>query len=209
MHPIISSFNKSVNATGVRELVLFAIAAALAIVFFLNAIFISPTSSAIDSASRNEARLIKEISEIQSAIDEHESGKTLPEELRQLESRIQAASNSISVLGVGSAEPERLFGEIAQSLKNAKRVKVETLNSRKIRSRMPRNAAHAPQLVRHDYELKISGKYADIVQVVKQVSGKYGQVRWGNLTYTVVDYPQAVATIQLYVFSYQEGSQDV
>lgn len=209
MPPALVTFNKSLNATGLRELVLFTFAALLASSYLAHAALVSPVKSRLDRANRDAERLAGEVTELQQQLAAAESGDDLASRLETLQREYDAANTAVSVVGVGPEEAERLFARIAEDLKGAEGVKVLALTSRKAARRAPKAPDGVPTLVRHDFDLKLGGQYPQLSALLARIAGSFPQVRWGTLRYGVGEYPRATLELRLYVFSYLEDVTDV
>lgn len=209
MPSILVSLNKSLNATALREFVLFTIAALLATSFLAHAVLVSPIKARLEQEQRATERLEKRVAELQQQIAAADSGDDLASRLAALQRVHEAAQEAISVVGVGPDEPERLFARIAEDLKGAGGVKILALTSRKAARSAVKSVSGAPALVRHDFDLKLGGEYGQLSQLLAQISSKFPQVRWGTLRYGVGEYPRAVLELQLYVYAYRGDAADV
>lgn len=149
-----------------------------------------------DAAKRAEvATLQKELATVDAALKNLETGLVAPEQMNSVLERLLSRNAQVKLISFKSLTPVNLAAGISDGSKGA--------DASKVAEAMP--SAGLPGLYRHGVELRLEGRYADLLAWVSQLESSQQKVLWGDVRFSVTEYPQAVLTLTVYTLNMERS----
>jgi len=209
------------DAKSKRERVLIAAAAVGGILLLGNALLVEPVSikarqmqrqSELQSMETNGllGQMAAVRAQLQADPDAGRKG-----EISQFRIRLGEIETALKALEDGFVPPSQMNGVLEDLLRSHGRVRLISL-----KSMPPTNLAEPPKagepdksaevrpagpaplgLYKHGVELKLEGSYADLYAWLAQVEAGQRKLLWGEVRFSVVEYPRAVMSLTVYTLS--------
>ena len=209
------------DAKSKRERVLIAAAVVGGILLLGNALLVEPVSikarqlqrqSELQSMETNGllGQMAAVRAQLQADPDAGRKG-----EISQFRIRLSEIETALKALEDGFVPPSQMNGVLEDLLRSHGRVRLVSLKSmpptnlaelpkagEQDKSAEVRPAGPAPLgLYKHGVELKLEGSYADLYAWLAQVEAGQRKLLWGEVRFSVVEYPRAVMSLTVYTLS--------
>lgn len=197
------------NAT-LRERALLFVAAALVLVFAVNAVLLKPLR---DTQRRLGAELAQRQGELRTVQGElQRMGRTrdadpdarnraraaeLRAELAALEAKIAAEQRRFT-------SPQRMRAVLEEMLGRDRRLRLVDLKTLPVTDLSSRGQA-GRRVFRHGVELTLAGGYLDLHAYLKALEGLSTQLYWGRADMSVTEYPVATLKLTVYTLSFDQA----
>lgn len=144
-----------------------------------------------DAGRRSEIEALKkDAAAADAAIRQIQSGLVPPEEMNALLERLLAKNVGLRLLSLKSLPPVNLAESAAESQRGNDKTAA---------------AAVGPGLFKHGVEMKLEGSFADVHNWLRQLEEAPQKVLWGDVRYTVGEYPRAQVTLTVYTLSLERS----
>lgn len=197
------------NAT-LRERALLFAAAALALVFAVNAVLLKPLR---DTQRRLGAELAQRQGELRTVQAElqrmartrdadpdarnHARAAELRADLAALDAKIAAEQRRFT-------SPQRMRAVLEEMLGRDRRLRLVDLKTLPITDLSSRGQA-GRRVFRHGVELTLAGGYLDLHAYLKALEGLSTQLYWGRADMSVTEYPVATLKLTVYTLSFDQA----
>jgi MSHA biogenesis protein MshJ len=140
--------------------------------------------------------------------DEHSPLRVRSAQLRQ---QLQEKNSYLQSLHDRLVEPDRMVGLLEQVLNKNGKLQLVSLKTLPVSPVMPQgtNAAEPgakadneqKQIFKHGVQITVRGSYLDLLQYLAALEKVPVQLFWGDVSFSVDQYPDAVLTLTLYTLS--------
>lgn len=183
-----------------RERAILFAAGSLIIVALAYAALIDPALTRqkvlVDSVNRDQSQLTAVRGEIGKLLREDGRGSSPEQEaVRALEDRLAQTQAALSARQREFVTPERLPGLLREILARSRRLKLESL--RLVSSSAPKGG----QSERRGVEIRLTGTYLDLLQLLAELEGLPVKLLWGSLDLQTRQYPEVDLTLNVYALS--------
>lgn len=149
-----------------------------------------------DAARRTEvAGLKKDLASVDASLKGLETGLVAPEQMNAVLERLLSRNAQIRLVSFKSLTPVNLAASISAGAKAQDVAKAAE----------PASANGLPGLYRHGAELRLEGRYADLLAWVSQLEASQQKVLWGDVRFSVAEYPLAVLTLTVYTLNLEKS----
>ncbi len=194
---------------------LIGLAAVLGVALLGYALLIDPlwakaraTRMAVEDLQRSEAEAVARLNVLQAQLkaDPDAAAKA---ELARLQAAIQESDAHLSQLNESLVPPEEMNGLLEFFLKKQvglKLVSLKTLPPESIlapaggeeKEKNQKPASRQFDLLKHGVELRLEGRYPDLLAYVEQLEKAERKLLWGKMELKAGEYPKSVLTIVVY-----------
>lgn len=149
-----------------------------------------------DAARRTEvAGLKKDLATVDASLKGLETGLVAPEQMNTVLERLLSRNAQIRLVSFKSLTPVNLAASISEG------TKVQGV----AKAAEPASANGLPGLYRHGAEVRLEGRYADLLAWVSQLEASQKKVLWGDVRFSVAEYPLAVLTLTVYTLNLEKS----
>lgn len=203
-----------INGMPLRERVMIFLAAAFAAVALLNAVLLDPLLAKQKALSVQVVQQQEKMKELQAQVqkllqarrdDEH---SPLRSRLAQLRRQLQEQDGYLQSRRDRLVEPDKMADLLEQVLnKNDKLqlVELKTLPASPLIEKPQAATADSPagqkQVFKHGIQITVRGGYLDMLSYLAALEKMPAQMFWGEISFSVDKYPDAVLTLTLYTLS--------
>lgn len=211
MNATVKRYVERIDNATLRERALLFAAAALVLIFLVNAALINPLRytqrrlSADIAQRESELRTVR--SELQRmaqtrATDPDARNRTRAAELRTdlaaLDERIAAEQRRFT-------SPQRMREVLEEMLERDKRLRLVDLKTLPITDLSATQGQAGRRVFRHGVELTLAGGYLDLHAYLKVLEGLSTQLYWGRAEMSVTGYPVATLKLTVYTLSFDQA----
>lgn len=202
-----------IDGMPLRERAMIFLAAAFVLVAALNAALLDPLLAKQKALSAQVVQQQEKMKELQSQLqvqlqarraDEH---SPLRARLAQLKPQLQEQSSYLQSRSDRLVEPDKMANLLEHVLsKNDKLqlIELKTLPASPLVEK-PQAAAQQPdaqqQIFKHGIQITVRGGYLDMLRYLDALEKMPAQMFWGEVSFSVEKYPDAVLTLTLYTLS--------
>ncbi len=215
-------FSEKFSAMAQRERAM-TLLAVLALIYLLwTLVFLAPVSEDIERLRAQKQTLDSRVLDLQAqeqvfsqtaGTDPNASKKR---QIDHLQKRLEALDEDLQALAVGLVPAEMLPQVLHDVLSNTGKLELQGMQTLPVEKLTitgadaagEQTAVAANQQVdvyRHGVEVQVSGNYFSIAEYLKELEALPWRFYWDRLDYQVGDYPQAIATLEVYTLSAGEG----
>lgn len=207
-----------INALSQRERALVLAAVLVCVVALMNALLLDPIAARSRLLSGKMASDLDQLRLVQQQIQALERTAVVDPDapnrarLAELQGRLQQVNASLEDMQQQLVSPDRMAGLLEDILKKngqLKLVSLKTLPMSGVSSSAAADAAgQAPAtgaaelpVYRHGVELKVQGRYLDLMNYLQALEKLPWHILWGGVTLTADAYPQSTLTLTIYTLS--------
>jgi len=198
------------NAT-LRERVLLFGAAALVLVFIVNAMLIGPLRTKqrrlVAETAQRQTELRTVQSEVQRLAQSRSADPDAQSRKRAAELRAEVAALEASIVEEQRrfTSPQRMREVLEEMLERDKRLRLVYLKTLPITDLAATQGQAGRSIFRHGVELTLSGSYLDLYAYLAALERMSTQLYWGNAEMSVSAYPVATLKLTVYTLSFEKA----
>lgn len=203
-----------IDGMSLRERAIIFLAAAFVAVALLNALLLAPLLAKQKALSTQVVQQQEKMKELQAQLqgllqarrdDEH---SPLRSRLAQLKRQLQEQEGYLQSRRDRLVEPDKMADLLEQVLSKNDRlqlVELKTLPASPLVEKPEASAADLPagqkQVFKHGIQITVRGGYLDMLSYLTALEKMPAQMFWGEISFSVDKYPDAVLTLTLYTLS--------
>jgi MSHA biogenesis protein MshJ len=198
------------NST-LRERALLFAAAALILVFIVNAVLIKPlrdTQRKLSAAITQHERELRTVqSELQRVASMQATDPDARHRVRAAELRAELAALDAKIANEQKrfTSPQRMRAVLEEMLERDKRLRLVDLKTLPITDLSASQGQAGRRVFRHGVELTLAGGYLDLHAYLKALEGLSTQLYWGRAEMSVTGYPVATLKLTVYTLSFDQA----
>lgn len=210
-------WDEKFSARPQRERALLAGAALVAVGFLGSALVVEPQFTRAASVRKNiesqrveSERLKLQWGELQRRLQE-DPDAGLRREMDTLKSKLESINADFAKANAALVPPAEMNALLERILAKQPKLHLVSLRSLPPSGLLERKAESENKgkddfnLYRHGVEVKLSGSYGDLYSYLVQLEGNKQKFIWGEVKFSVAEYPKAVMTIVLYTLSTEKA----
>ena len=197
------------NAT-LRERALLFAAAALVLVFAVNAVLLKPLRDTQRRLGAELAQRQGELRTVQAELQRMGRARAADPDARnraraaELRAELAAFDAKIAAEQRRFTSPQRMRTVLEEMLGRDRRLRLVDLKTLPITDLSSRGQA-GRRVFRHGVELTLAGGYLDLHAYLKALEGLSTQLYWGRADMTVTEYPVATLKLTVYTLSFDQA----
>ncbi len=198
------------NAT-LRERVLLFAAAALIVVFVVNATLIQPLRDTQRRLGADIAQKEAELRAIQGGLQRMMQAQRVDPDARNRE-RIAQLQLEVNSLDASIAEeqrrftpPQRMRQVLEEMLERGKRLQVLDMKTLPASDLSATQGQSGRRVFRHGMEITLAGSYLDLYAYLHGLEALPTQLYWGRAEMSVAEYPVATLKLTVYTLSFDQA----
>lgn len=210
MKAFLKRYAERIDAATLRERAMIFAAAALVLVFLVNAVLIEPLRAKQKQLAAENARRQDELRTVQTELQRMaQSRGTDPDAAGRL--RVAALSADLAALNARIAQAQRRFtapdsmrgllGEMLERNKRLRLVDLTTLPALAIGDAQSGGA----RVFRHGVEMTIRGAYLDLYEYLSALEHLPTQLYWGRAELSAGEYPDTTLKLTVYTVSFDKA----
>jgi MSHA biogenesis protein MshJ len=198
------------NAT-LRERVLIFLAAALILVFLVNAALIQPLRDTQRRVAAEIAQKERELRAVQSGLQRMMRGRDADPDARnrervaQLKAELQGLEASITEKQRRFTPPDRMRTVLEEMLQRDRRLQLVDLKTLPVTVLSDSPAQGGRRIFRHGVEMTLAGTYLDLYAYLQALEALPTQLYWGRAELAVAGYPVATLKLTVYTLSVEQA----
>jgi MSHA biogenesis protein MshJ len=198
------------NAT-LRERVLIFLAAALILVFLVNAALIQPLRDTQRRVAAEIAQKERELRAVQSGLQRMMRGRDADPDARnrervaQLKAELQGLEASITEKQRRFTPPDRMRTVLEEMLQRDRRLQLVDLKTLPVTVLSDSPAQGGRRIFRHGVEMTLAGTYLDLYAYLRALEALPTQLYWGRAELAVAGYPVATLKLTVYTLSVEQA----
>lgn len=198
------------NAT-LRERALLFAAAALILVFIVNAALIKPLRDTQRNLGTDVVQRERELRTVQSELQRLARMQTADPDAqnrtRAMELRAELAALDAKIASEQKrfTSPQRMRAVLEEMLERDKRLRLVDLKTLPITDLSASQGQAGRRVFRHGVELTLAGGYLDLHAYLKALEGLSTQLYWGRAEMSVTGYPVATLKLTVYTLSFDQA----
>jgi len=204
-------YAERIDNASLRERALLFAAAALVLVFVMNALLIKPLRDTqrrlgTDLAQRQgELRTVQ--AELQRLARARDADPDAQNRRRAAELRAELAALEAKVAGEQKrfTSPQRMREVLEEMLERDKRLRLVDLKTLPITDLSASQGQAGRRVFRHGVELTLAGSYLDLHAYLKALEGLSTQLYWGRAEMSVTGHPVATLKLTVYTLSFDQA----
>lgn len=211
MKALLKRYAERIDNASMRERVMIFLAAALVLVFLVNAALIRPLRDTQRRLSADIAQNERELRTIQGEVqrlarardagpDAHnrERAAVLRAELALLDGKIAEEQRRFTT-------PQRMRDVLEEMLEREKRLRLIDLKTLPVTDMSASQGQAGRRVFRHGVELTLAGSYLDLYAYLAALEGLKTQLYWGRAEMSVAEYPVATLKLTVYTLSFDQA----
>lgn len=211
MNAALKRYAERIDNASLRERALLFAAAALVLVFVMNALLIKPLRDTqrrlgTDLAQRQgELRTVQ--AELQRLARARDADPDAQNRRRAAELRAELAALEAKVAGEQKrfTSPQRMREVLEEMLERDKRLRLVDLKTLPITDLSASQGQAGRRVFRHGVELTLAGSYLDLHAYLKALEGLSTQLYWGRAEMSVTGHPVATLKLTVYTLSFDQA----
>jgi MSHA biogenesis protein MshJ len=203
---LLKRYAERIDAATLRERVMIFAAAALLLVFLVNAALIEPLRSKQKRLAAENAQRQEELRTVQAELQRMAQTRDADPDAAGRQ-RASALRGELANLNAQIAEeqrrftaPDRVRSLLDEMLERNKRLRLVDLKT------LPASSITEGSLVfRHGLEMTISGSYLDLYEYLSALERLPNQLYWGRAELSAGEYPEATLKLTVYTVSFDKA----
>jgi MSHA biogenesis protein MshJ len=198
------------NAT-LRERVLLFAAAALIVIFVVNATLIQPLRDTQRRLGADIAQKEAELRTIQGGLQRMMQAQRVDpdarnrERIAQLQLEVNALDASIAQEQRRFTPPQRMRQVLEEMLERGKRLQVLDMKTLPASDLSATQGQSGRRVFRHGMEITLAGSYLDLYAYLHGLEALPTQLYWGRAEMSVAEYPVATLKLTVYTLSFDQA----
>lgn len=211
MKALFKQYAERIDNASLRERVLLFLAAALALVFVVNAMLIKPLRDAqrrlISDISQNQLELRTIQGEVQRLARAREGDPDVRnrERAAALRAEIAALDGRIAEEQRRFTTPQHMREVLEEMLQREKRLRLIDLKTLPVTDLAATRGQAGRRVYRHGVEMTLAGGYLDLYAYLSALEGLPTQLYWGRAEMSVGEYPEATLKLTVYTLSFDQA----
>lgn len=203
-----TALSAKVDAMNRRERVLVLLAMLALVTMIMNTVLLDSvshrTKSLTDRLTGDRAQLVAMKQQIQTLehLPPQDPDAVDRARLAELDARLLHANGALDVMQRELVSPDRMTGLLEDILKQNSQLKLLSLKTLPETSvATAAGATDALPIYRHGVELKVQGRYLDLLGYLRALEHLSWHMLWGNMSLAADAYPQSTLTMTIYTMS--------
>lgn len=211
MKALLKRYAERIDNASLRERVMIFLAAALVLVFVVNAALIRPLRDTQRRLSADIAQNERELRTIQGEVQRLARARDAGPDARNRE-RAAVLRAELALLDRKIADeqrrfttPQRMRDVLEEMLEREKRLRLIDLKTLPVTDMSASQGQAGRRVFRHGVELTLAGSYLDLYAYLAALEGLKTQLYWGRAEMSVAEYPVATLKLTVYTLSFDQA----
>lgn len=211
MKALLKRYAERIDNASLRERVMIFLAAALVLVFLVNAALIRPLRDTQRRLSADIAQNERELRTIQGEVQRLARARDAGPDARNRE-RAAVLRAELALLDGKIADeqrrfttPQRMRDVLEEMLEREKRLRLIDLKTLPVTDMSASQGQAGRRVFRHGVELTLAGSYLDLYAYLAALEGLKTQLYWGRAEMSVAGYPVATLKLTVYTLSFDQA----
>lgn len=211
MRDVFKRYVERIDNATLRERVLLFAAAALIVIFVVNAVLIQPLRDAQRRLGADIAQKEAELRAIQGGLQRMMQAQRVDPDARNRE-RIAQLQLEVNSLDASIAEeqrrftpPQRMRQVLEEMLERGTRLQVLDMKTLPASDLSATQGQSGRRVFRHGMEVTLAGSYLDLYAYLHGLEALPTQLYWGRAEMSVAEYPVATLKLTVYTLSFDQA----
>ena len=211
MRDVLKRYAERIDNATLRERVLLFAAAALIVIFVVNATLIQPLRDTQRRLGADIAQKEAELRTIQGGLQRMMQAQRVDPDARNRE-RIAQLQLEVNSLDASIAEeqrrftpPQRMRQVLEEMLERGKRLQVLDMKTLPASDLSATQGQSGRRVFRHGMEITLAGSYLDLYAYLHGLEALPTQLYWGRAEMSVAEYPVATLKLTVYTLSFDQA----
>lgn len=211
MRDVFKRYAERIDNATLRERVLLFAAAALIVIFVVNATLIQPLRDTQRRLGADIAQKEAELRTIQGGLQRMMQAQRVDPDARNRE-RIAQLQLEVNSLDASIAEeqrrftpPQRMRQVLEEMLERGKRLQVLDMKTLPASDLSATQGQSGRRVFRHGMEITLAGSYLDLYAYLHGLEALPTQLYWGRAEMSVAEYPVATLKLTVYTLSFDQA----
>lgn len=211
MRDVFQRYAERIDNATLRERVLLFAAAALIVIFVVNATLIQPLRDTQRRLGADIAQKEAELRTIQGGLQRMMQAQRVDPDARNRE-RIAQLQLEVNSLDASIAEeqrrftpPQRMRQVLEEMLERGKRLQVLDMKTLPASDLSATQGQSGRRVFRHGMEITLAGSYLDLYAYLHGLEALPTQLYWGRAEMSVAEYPVATLKLTVYTLSFDQA----
>lgn len=211
MRDVFKRYAERIDNATLRERALLFAAAALIVIFVVNATLIQPLRDTQRRLGADIAQKEAELRTIQGGLQHMMQAQRVDPDARNRE-RIAQLQLEVNALDASIAEeqrrftpPQRMRQVLEEMLERGKRLQVLDMQSLPASDLSATQGQSGRRVFRHGMEITLAGSYLDLYAYLHGLEALPTQLYWGRAEMSVAEYPVATLKLTVYTLSFDQA----
>lgn len=211
MRDVFKRYAERIDNATLRERVLLFAAAALIVIFVVNATLIQPLRDTQRRLGADIAQKEAELRTIQGGLQRMMRAQRVDPDARNRE-RIAQLQLEVNSLDASIAEeqrrftpPQRMRQVLEEMLERGKRLQVLDMKTLPASDLSATQGQSGRRVFRHGMEITLAGSYLDLYAYLHGLEALPTQLYWGRAEMSVAEYPVATLKLTVYTLSFDQA----
>lgn len=211
MRDVFQRYAERIDNATLRERVLLFAAAALIVIFVVNATLIQPLRDTQRRLGADIAQKEAELRTIQGGLQRMVQAQRVDPDARNRE-RIAQLQLEVNSLDASIAEeqrrftpPQRMRQVLEEMLERGKRLQVLDMKTLPASDLSATQGQSGRRVFRHGMEITLAGSYLDLYAYLHGLEALPTQLYWGRAEMSVAEYPLATLKLTVYTLSFDQA----
>lgn len=211
MRDVFQRYAERIDNATLRERVLLFAAAALIVIFVVNATLIQPLRNTQRRLGADIAQKEAELRTIQGGLQRMMQAQRVDPDARNRE-RIAQLQLEVNSLDASIAEeqrrftpPQRMRQVLEEMLERGKRLQVLDMKTLPASDLSATQGQSGRRVFRHGMEITLAGSYLDLYAYLHGLEALPTQLYWGRAEMSVAEYPVATLKLTVYTLSFDQA----
>ena len=211
MKALLKRYAERIDNASLRERVMIFLAAALVLVFLVNAALIRPLRDTQRRLSADIAQNERELRTIQGEVQRLARARDAGPDARNRE-RAAALRAELALIDGRIADeqrrfttPQRMRDVLEEMLEREKRLRLIDLKTLPVTDMSASQGEAGRRVFRHGVELTLAGSYLDLHAYLAALERLKTQLYWGRAEMAVAEYPVATLKLTVYTLSFDQA----
>lgn len=211
MNAVVKRYIERIDGASLRERALLFAAAALLLVFLVNATLINPLRDTQRRLSADIAQRASELRTVQAELQRMARTRGADPDARnrervaELRAELAKLDASIAAEQRRFTSPQRMRAVLEEMLERDKRLRLVDLKTLAVSDFSATQGQAGRRVFRHGVELTLAGSYLDLHAYLKALEGLSTQLYWGRAEMSVSAYPVATLKLTVYTLSFDQA----
>lgn len=211
MRDVFKRYAERIDNVTLRERVLLFAAAALIVIFVVNATLIQPLRDTQRRLGADIAQKEAELRTIQAGLQRMMQAQRVDpdahnrERIAQLQLEVNSLDASIAQEQRRFTPPQRMRQVLEEMLERGKRLQVLDMKTLPASDLSATQGQSGRRVFRHGMEITLAGSYLDLYAYLHGLEALPTQLYWGRAEMSVAEYPVATLKLTVYTLSFDQA----
>lgn len=211
MKALLKRYVERIDNATLRERAFLFAAAALMLVFIVNAALIKPLRDTQRRLSADIAQRERELRTLQTELQRMALARGADPDAQnrkrasELRAEVAALDGKIASEQRRFTSPQRMRAVLEEMLERDKRLRLVDLKTLPVTDLAASQGPAARRVFRHGVELTLAGSYLDLHAYLATLEGLSTQLYWGRAEMSVTGYPVATLKLTVYTISFDQA----